>query len=101
MLGGFVNSNKEKGRSGVPLLKDIPLLGALFRSNSDKSDRTELIVLIRPTVLPTPTDAADVAMEEKAKLPGVTLAEEEFEKEEFKRFEESRKELKRREKKRR
>lgn len=101
MLGGFVNANKEKGRSGVPLLKDIPLLGALFRSNSDKSDRTELIVLIRPTVLPTPTDAADVAIEEKAKLPGVILAEEEFDKEESKRFEEARKEMKRREKKRR
>jgi general secretion pathway protein D len=101
MLGGFVNANKEKGRSGVPLLKDIPLLGALFRSNSDKSDRTELIVLIRPTVLPTPTDAADIAIEEKAKLPGVTLAEEEFDREESKRFEEARKELKRREKKRR
>ena len=101
MLGGFVNSNKEKGRSGVPLLKDIPLLGALFRSNSDKSDRTELIVLIRPTVLPTPTDAADVAMEEKSTLPGVALAQEEFEKEELKRFEEARRELKRREKKRR
>lgn len=101
MLGGFVNSNKEKGRSGVPLLKDIPLLGALFRSNSDKSDRSELIVLIRPTVLATPTDAADVAMEEKSKLPGVVLAEDENEKEELKRFEEARKELKRREKKRR
>ncbi|MBM3848394.1 MAG: type II secretion system protein GspD, partial [Verrucomicrobia bacterium] len=101
MLGGFISTDKGRNRSGVPLLKDIPLLGALFRSNRDTSSRRELIVMIRPTVLPTPSDAADLAMEEKARLPGVSLAEEEFERAELKRLEETRKELKRRESKRR
>ncbi|HAM70807.1 MAG TPA: hypothetical protein DCM86_04105, partial [Verrucomicrobiales bacterium] len=98
MLGGFISSDKSKERGGVPLLKDIPLLGALFRSNKDTSSRRELIVLIRPTVLPTPSDAADIAMEEKARLPGVTLAEQEFNKAELKRLEEARRELKRQQK---
>ena len=98
MLGGFISTDKQKERGGVPLLKDIPLLGALFRSNKDSSSRRELIILIRPTVLPTPTDAADIAMEEKAKMPGVTLAEEEFDRAELKRIEEARRELKRRQK---
>lgn len=97
MLGGFISTDKTKLRGGVPLLKDIPLLGALFRANKDSSTRRELIVLIRPTVLPTPTDAADIAMEEKAKLPGVVMAEEEFDRAEMKRMEEARKELKSRE----
>ena len=40
------------------MLKDIPLIGFLFRSTSTKQVRNELIVLIRPTVLPTPEVAA-------------------------------------------
>jgi hypothetical protein len=37
------------------------------------------MVLMRPTVLPTPTDAANMADEERARLPGVRVAEQEFE----------------------
>jgi type II secretory pathway component GspD/PulD (secretin) len=94
MLGGFISTDKQKDRGGVPLLKDIPLLGALFRSNKDTSSRRELIVLIRPTVLPTPGDAADIAKEERNRLPGVMQAEEEFNREEIKRLEEARRALK-------
>ena len=34
VLGGLISSTKSEGRSGVPLLKDIPVLGALFRSTA-------------------------------------------------------------------
>ncbi len=77
MLGGFISNNRNNSKSGVPLLKDIPLFGALFRSSSKTYDRSELIVLIRPTVLPTPKDAALSAIEEKSKLPGILRAERE------------------------
>ena len=63
--------------SGIPLLKDIPILGNLFRSTSKELHRKELMVLIRPTVLPTPQIAAMVAKQEKAKLPGISSAERE------------------------
>jgi type II secretory pathway component GspD/PulD (secretin) len=53
------------------LLKDIPLLGALFRSKSEGKERSELIVLLRPTVLKTPHDAAILARNEQDRLPGV------------------------------
>src|SRR5206468_646678 len=52
MLGGLISTTKTKNLTGVPFLMDIPLLGYLFRSNSDSEGREELIVLIRPTVLP-------------------------------------------------
>jgi general secretion pathway protein D len=77
-LGGFIRSSKEKTRSGVPGLKDIPLLGYLFRSSSTKGDRSELVVLLRPTVLNSPADAAKALEAEKEQLPGVRLAEREF-----------------------
>ena len=54
--------SKTTSHSGVPLLKDIPGLGILFRSSSDDHKRVELIVLIHPTVLPNPEDAAIVAV---------------------------------------
>ena len=98
MLGGFISTDKSKERGGVPLLKDIPLLGALFRSNKESTSRRELIVLIRPTVLPTPSDAADAAADERAHMPGVVIAEEEFQRSEAKRLEEAQKEVLRRQK---
>ena len=52
LLGGMMETGKPRIPSGVPLLKDIPLLGALFRSSSTRTAPDEIIVLIRPTVLP-------------------------------------------------
>jgi general secretion pathway protein D len=78
MLGGLIQSTKNKSKSGVPYLKDIPLLGFLFRSSTEQETRGELIVLIRPTVLPTPEIAALNAKAEKERMPAVRLAEQEM-----------------------
>lgn len=82
MLGGFISNSKNNTRSGVPILKDIPILGALFRSTGSSDRRTELVVLIRPTVLATPQEAATFAAEERSRLPATRQAESEFEKSE-------------------
>lgn len=79
ILGGYIRNSKSKSNSGVPLLKDIPLLGALFRSSSEDNKRSELIVLLRPTVLPTPHDAAIIAGAEQDRLPGIRQMEKEME----------------------
>jgi general secretion pathway protein D len=57
LLGGLISSNSSHGDSGVPGLKDIPLLGNLFSNKSATSDRTELIVLITPYVVNDNHDA--------------------------------------------
>lgn len=57
VLGGLVSTDKQRTRTKVPLLGDIPLLGALFRSDSRDEARTELLVLITPYVLLTPEEA--------------------------------------------
>jgi general secretion pathway protein D len=85
MLGGLIETTKDNNNSGVPFLKDVPLLGYLFRSSHASEGRTELIVLIRPTVLPTPEVAALSARAEKDKMPGVRTWEEEMRREEIKR----------------
>jgi len=69
ILGGLIYTEKDKSASGVPLLMNIPLLGYLFRSSSANNTRNELIVLIRPTVLPTPEIAALAATAEQNRMP--------------------------------
>ena len=78
ILGGMIETDKNNSASGVPLLMDIPLLGYLFRSTHADEKRNELIVLIRPTVLPTPEIAALTATAEKNKMPGVRSTEREL-----------------------
>ncbi len=78
MLGGFISTEKNKSHGGVPILKDIPLLGNLFRSSSESDARRELMVMIRPTVLPTPEAAATYLSEERTRMPGTKEAEYDF-----------------------
>ena len=78
LLGGFIRDAKTDTESGVPFLKDIPLLGNLFKSQSSTSKRSELLVLIRPTILKTPEDAALMVSQERMRLPGIREAEAEF-----------------------
>jgi general secretion pathway protein D len=85
MLGGLIENSKNMNNSGVPFLKDLPLLGPLFRSTSTDSTRSELVVLIRPTVLPTPQAAAVAARDEKNHLPEVMRLEKEIQAESAKR----------------
>jgi general secretion pathway protein D len=61
-LGGLISASRTNGVTGVPLLKDIPLLGQLFRTNSKLVKRTELIVFLTPRILAdsqAATDATD------------------------------------------
>ena len=78
ILGGLIETDKNNNASGVPLLMDIPLLGYLFRSSHADEKRNELIVLIRPTVLPNPEISALTATAEKNKMPGIRATEREL-----------------------
>jgi general secretion pathway protein D len=86
ILGGLIETDKNKNASGVPLLMDIPVLGNLFRSSHADETRSELIVLIQPTVLPTPEVAALAATAEKNRMPGVRGMEKEVQAEERQRL---------------
>ncbi len=70
-LGGFIRNDRSSTVSGVPLLKDIPGLGALFRSTNKSNRRTEMMVLIKPTVLKTPEAASQAAMDMKDEMPSL------------------------------
>ncbi len=60
LLGGLISSNRSDGNAGIPLLKNIPLLGHLFRTDTGRSDRTELLILITPYIISGDDDARAV-----------------------------------------
>lgn len=51
VLGGLIDDNVQKTEQKVPLLGDLPLLGALFRSNSTTKTKQNLMIFIRSTIL--------------------------------------------------
>ncbi|MEQ8733640.1 MAG: secretin N-terminal domain-containing protein [Rhodospirillaceae bacterium] len=51
LLAGLISENFSKGNNGIPYLKDIPLLGNLFKNQSQGLNRTELIVLLTPYII--------------------------------------------------
>jgi general secretion pathway protein D len=51
VLGGLIEDRFEDNKDKVPLLGDLPLVGALFRSEHRKKTRTNLMVFLRPVVM--------------------------------------------------
>jgi general secretion pathway protein D len=68
VLGGLMQNEVTKTTNRVPLLGDIPGLGALFGSTGKEVQRTELVVLLTPRVIRTPVDADAITAELKAKM---------------------------------
>jgi general secretion pathway protein D len=68
LLGGLISNRSERGKSGWPILSEIKSFGDLFAQNSGTSDRTELIIFIRPQIIRDGLDAQLVAEELRSKL---------------------------------
>ncbi|MCP5431892.1 MAG: type II secretion system secretin GspD [Alphaproteobacteria bacterium] len=56
-IGGLIQTSSRDLESGIPLLKDLPVVGSIFSNTTKGRDRTELIILLRPVVLDTPQNA--------------------------------------------
>ena len=65
VLGGLTGNDRTFTKRGIPILRDIPLLGYLFSGTSIDKHKTELMVLLQPTVLRTPEEAAKEAIERR------------------------------------
>ncbi|MHC4978422.1 MAG: type II secretion system protein GspD [Planctomycetota bacterium] len=51
VIGGLFREDTTRSRKQVPLLGDIPLAGAAFRGHDDSTEQSEVIFLIKPTIL--------------------------------------------------
>jgi len=77
ILGGLILENNTNDSSGVPFLRDIPILGWLFGATKKTNKRTELVVLITPRVVGNQKDARAVTEEFKHRMKGLKPLEEE------------------------
>jgi general secretion pathway protein D len=60
VLGGLIQEDIQRSDDGIPGLRKIPVAGRLFRSESKQRRRTNLMVFLRPTIVSTAEQAADV-----------------------------------------
>ena len=67
-LGGLIQERETTGKSKVPVLGDVPLLGAAFRQKTEAVSRTELIIFIRPRVIRDLVEARQVTEEFRKQL---------------------------------
>ena len=71
VLGGLIRDNASSGKSGIPLLMDIPVVGSLFSTTVDTSIRTELLIFITPRVLESDKDLRAVTTEMRTRMRGL------------------------------
>lgn len=71
VLAGLIQDSTGSGSSGIPLLSKIPIIGGLFGTQSFNRNRTELVLLITPTVVNNPDEARAVTEEIRKKLPAL------------------------------
>jgi len=51
ILSGIIQERQQSSETKVPILGDIPILGALFRSRTNRNDRSEVIILLTPKII--------------------------------------------------
>ena len=57
ILTGIISESQQSVTSKVPILGDIPILGALFRSQSDTTNRSEVVIMLTPQIIHDNTEA--------------------------------------------
>jgi general secretion pathway protein D len=70
-LGGLIKDKKDNSKSGLPVLSQVPVLGALFGTTSNTDTRTELLILITPRVVRNLHEARAVTDELRKRLRAV------------------------------
>jgi len=51
VIGGLTTEDEIKSMVGVPILKDIPFIGALFRYEKDDVETRDLVIFVTPTIV--------------------------------------------------
>jgi general secretion pathway protein D len=68
LVGGLISDEDDRTQSGVPILRQIKIVGDLFGSTNGNKTRTEIIVFVRPRIVDGAIDSQEVAEEFRARL---------------------------------
>ena len=58
VIGGMIANDKESSATKIPLLGDIPILGALFRYKANSDNKNELMIFLTPHIVHAPMELA-------------------------------------------
>ncbi len=71
VLGGLIRTTDRGGRGGFPVLNRLPLVGPLFGSTNRSQESSELLVVIKPTVVSNMAEARAVSAEYSQQMKGM------------------------------
>lgn len=77
IIGGLIKEENINNLAGIPFLKDLPILGSLFRSQDRSKTKTEVFIFVTPTIMNNKSDTADkgnisdknILQQEKVEVP--------------------------------
>jgi general secretion pathway protein D len=75
VIGGLMSDDVSDGEAGIPYLKDIPVLGHLFKQSSSEHRRTNLLIFITPRVIKDQFDHRELTLTARDKLETELLAD--------------------------
>ena len=71
IIAGLISTTNDRGSSGLPFLSRIPVIGALFGSQTSSANRSELVVLITPTIIRASKDLSKLTEEYGRRFRGL------------------------------
>ena len=75
VTGGLMADDTNDTESGVPFLKDIPVLGSMFKTRTESNRKTNLLIFITPKIIRDQFDARDVTVTQRDALEDVIYYE--------------------------
>jgi general secretion pathway protein D len=72
LIGGIIDDSITHNRTGVPFIMDVPVVGRIFRSDSDSVTRTELLVTITPYVIRSRQESRQVTDDFSSRIEGLS-----------------------------
>ena len=71
VIGGLIRDDWYEAENKIPILGDIPLIGLLFRTNSERRQKNNLLIFITPRVVRTTQQIADLTNLKRHEAPGI------------------------------
>ncbi|MGH7696015.1 MAG: secretin N-terminal domain-containing protein [Gemmatimonadaceae bacterium] len=74
VIGGLIGNSTEVRDSGVPFLKDLPIIGFLFKRSSRNRSRTELAIFVTPYIVRTDAEADAIRERVRSRMDSIGTA---------------------------
>lgn len=74
VIGGLIGNATEVRDSGVPFLKDLPIIGFLFKRSSRNRSRTELAIFVTPYIVRTDAEADAIRERVRSRMDSIGTA---------------------------